>query len=177
MAGKLCFGRPNHSAGAAVLEQSKAYCEGRTANAEGALQGDNPHPAGSPSAQSWTLGYITGGAGTVGDRDCCALPPGSGQTATIVSVDCNPDTLTIANGGSEVTTVAVSVNGIPLPNVQVTAESNNTNVATVDDVPLTDANGEAIITINGVAALGGGATVVVSYAGESDSVAVTVSSP
>ncbi len=71
MAGKLCYGDPNGTAGAAVLSQSKSFCEGRQAQATGGLIGDNPHLAGSPDAIAWDAGF---NGRELGDpKGCCAV--------------------------------------------------------------------------------------------------------
>ncbi len=71
MPGKLCFGEPDHTAGAATLSQSKAFCEGRQSQATGGAVGDNPHPSGSPDNVAWGKGFAAAVAGD--PKGCCAL--------------------------------------------------------------------------------------------------------
>ena len=78
MAGKICIGSnvvPNDPA------LSRAYCEGRTAAAAGALIGTNPHPANTPANTIWGLGHQSWAADPAGvPRDCCADAYGGGYT-------------------------------------------------------------------------------------------------
>jgi hypothetical protein len=64
------------------LRESKAYCEGRAANAAGALLATNPHPTWSTDHTAWDLGHASweldpaAGPG----QDCCADAYGGGCT-------------------------------------------------------------------------------------------------
>ena len=85
MAGKQCVGEKQGNA--AILNQSRAYCEGRQAAADGALIGSNPHPNASEAGQAWDLGYTSWTANPDGPlapatiKDCCAQPYGGGFVA------------------------------------------------------------------------------------------------
>jgi hypothetical protein len=83
MPGKLCTGAPTNNAGAGLLSQSKAFCEGVQYRSQGtALEypiTNNPFLLGSPDSDSWIDGWlVTNGAAasTVdpADAPCCAVP-------------------------------------------------------------------------------------------------------
>lgn len=70
MPGKLCTGQPENNIGAARLSQSKAFCEGRLANFNGGLIGDDPHFPGSPDSDAWLAGFADL---TAAEDTCCAV--------------------------------------------------------------------------------------------------------
>jgi hypothetical protein len=68
MPGKLCYGSAD---GGFHPVLSKAYCEGRAAEAAGALIGTDPHVADSPASLAWLRGFAD--ETTV---ECCDIPHG-----------------------------------------------------------------------------------------------------
>lgn len=82
MAGHLCNGDTENAA--KPIKDSKAYCEGRKAAADGLLVGANPHVDGSDAATAWSTGFATWlndpALGPDAGRDCCATPFGGGYT-------------------------------------------------------------------------------------------------
>ncbi len=66
MAGKLCFGKEYANAGAGRLRDSKAFCEGRKAKADGGALGDNPQVATSDAGLAWIAGFGSS------EKGCCA---------------------------------------------------------------------------------------------------------
>jgi hypothetical protein len=83
MSGKLCTGEPTNNAGAGLLSQSKAFCEGLAWRAQGTALAypitDNPFLAGSPDGDAWDSGWTVtnGAAASTVDPDaapCCAVP-------------------------------------------------------------------------------------------------------
>jgi len=63
MPGQLCAGQDHKNA---IVKNSKAYCEGRRAKADGGSVGNNPHIAASDAGVSWVSGFNSSEAG------CCA---------------------------------------------------------------------------------------------------------
>ena len=61
MSGKLCTGIPENNSGAARINQSKSFCDGVFYRSRGVALArpitDNPHPVGSPNADSWDAGW------------------------------------------------------------------------------------------------------------------------
>lgn len=79
MAGKLCFGSTYNNAGAARIQDSKAFCEGAayraTDTALNAPITDNPHESGSEAADAWDAGWTAAdgaAGGELGIVGCCA---------------------------------------------------------------------------------------------------------
>jgi hypothetical protein len=75
MAGKVYTSYGAYFAGTEGLRhpasrQVRAYAEGRTANAAGALETANPHPAGTPANQTWDYGWTNKRDGTPKGH-CC----------------------------------------------------------------------------------------------------------
>jgi hypothetical protein len=78
------------------LVNSKAYCEGATAKAFGALVGTNPHASGSEANAAWAAGFAAGTLGAGGKLGPCniatpvAVPDAVGSTldeAIVLLVD------------------------------------------------------------------------------------------
>ena len=76
---KLCNGVPTDQP---TLRESRAYCEGREAAAQGALIGTNPHPASDRDHVLWDSGHASWSADPTGvqTQDCCARAYGGGYT-------------------------------------------------------------------------------------------------
>lgn len=70
MPGKLCTGAPTNNAGAGILSNSKAFCEGRFANFSGGVIGDDPHLPGSSDSDAWLAGFADV---TPAEDTCCAV--------------------------------------------------------------------------------------------------------
>ena len=70
MSGKLCTGQAENNIGAGRLSQSKAFCEGRLANVNGGIIGDDPFLAGSPDSDAWIAGLADLAAA---NTTCCAV--------------------------------------------------------------------------------------------------------
>ncbi len=69
MPGQLCNGLPKTLP---LIQESRAFCEGRKAQADGELKATNPHdPNGNPVAyDSWDNGWDSGFNGD--PRGCCS---------------------------------------------------------------------------------------------------------
>lgn len=78
MPGKLCAGKPlQHS----TKRESKSYCEGREAAANGIADTANPFPSGTTGYEMWDQGHASWSADPAGvtrPDDCCARPYGGG---------------------------------------------------------------------------------------------------
>ena len=84
MPGKLCFGKVTNNAGAGMLRESKAYCEGMAYRASGTAVAkpitDNPHVADSEAGIAWDTGWSTadnnvGSTVPATSLGCCAAVP------------------------------------------------------------------------------------------------------
>lgn len=72
-----CSGKPSDQP---TVRETKAYCEGRDAAAAGALEGTNPHQAGTRDELLWDNGFSSWAEdpANLPDQDCCASAPGGG---------------------------------------------------------------------------------------------------
>lgn len=71
MSGKICNGAPTTSQ--SLVNETRAYCEGRKWAADGGLSTGNPHESGNEDALAWARGYASWKASPVGaGQDCCA---------------------------------------------------------------------------------------------------------
>lgn len=78
MSGKMCTGDQKNNA--ALLKDSRAYCEGRDAAAAGELITANPQPLGSEARAAWTAGWTSWNTdpATGPGQDCCSAKFGGG---------------------------------------------------------------------------------------------------
>ena len=85
MPGQLCIG---HEVKNAVLKNSKAYCEGRTAGRDGIHPENNPHADDSDASIAWLRGMGSWFVAAEGPtQDCCDLPLGGGEGELVFTPD------------------------------------------------------------------------------------------